>query len=513
MPDIGADKITTRKHKRNFIQYGGSRPDKAINFAGQDAAYVKVEGVTLPEAGDITPIWVHDPRRPGKFKLVGRKKTAPDFAEATLVFLEKHGAIPRALARLGCLTLYETTGACKDLSDFVGGWSDYVLVYADGQPVDKDLGERSSWGDSDDQTENSVPIRWSEIFAVGSLGFGSKAAAEVEREVIDVVYGAVTECGSCDLPENYTDRIYAVTRSSGAGSPGTPSEVVYTVDGGANWAQMNITSLGASVTPSAIEIMGQYLIVVVGEEDAYYYSAINSLTGVPDTTWTKVTTGFVAAGSPNDIYVIGGNEAYIVGDGGYIYKITDIASGVSVLDAGNATSADLQRIHGYEDTIVAVGESGAIVKSTNRGATWATTTTSPTSATVRAISVVTDRIFWIGTSGGKVYYTVLGGETWVEKVISGLSVIDDITFVNNNVGYIAGRTSTPAARLYSTWDAGVNFTRDRERIQNYPTHNYINRVAVPLLADATTASNNVAIGGLAANGTDGIILIGAAARQ
>ncbi len=513
MPDLSADQIVTRKHKRNYIQYGGSRPDKPIYFAGQNANYVKVEGVTLPESGDITPIWVHDPRRPGKFKLVGRKKTAPDFPEATLVFLEKHGAVPRQLARLGCLTLYEVTGACKDLSDPVSGWSDYVLVYADGQPVDKDLGERSAWGDNDDQAEDSVPMRWADIFAIGALSFGTKAANEVEREVIDVVYGASAECGSCDLPENYTDRIYAVTRSSGAGSPGTPSEVIYTTDGGANWSQMNITSLGASVTPNAIDIIGSYLFVLVADEDAYYYSAINSLTGAPSSTWTKVTTGFVAAGSPNDVYVIGANEVYICGDAGYIYKLTDIASGVTVLDAGSATSSDLQRIHGYEDTIIIVGESGAIVKSSNRGSTWATTTTSPTSATVRAISVITDRIFWIGTSGGKVYYSTLGGETWIEKTFSGLTQIDDIVFVNNNVGFVAGRTSTPAARLYSTWDAGVNWTRDPERILNYPTHNGINRVAAPILADSTTAANNIAVAGLAANGTDGVILIGTTAKQ
>lgn len=512
MSDIGADKIVTRKHTRQFVQFGGTRPDRDVLYAGQNMNYLKIDGVTMPEAGDISPIWIHSLRRPGKFQIIGTKKTAPDFPEATLVFLEKHGALPRQLARLGCLTVYMPTGACKDLSDFVGGWSDYVLIMTDGQVTDKDLGERSSWGDSDDQTEDSVSVRFSDVFAVASLGFGTKASAEVEREIIDLVYGTVTECGSCDLPENYTDRIYAVAKSGGAGSPGTPSEVVYTVDG-ATYAQMNITGLGANANPSAIEIMGQYLVVLVAEEDAYYYSPINNLTGVPDSTWTKVTAGFVAAGSPNDIYVVGGNEAYIVGDAGYIYKLTDLTSGVSVLDAGNASSSDLQRIHGYEDTLVAVGESGTILKSTNRGVTWATTTTTPTSATVRAVSVINDRVFWIGTSGGKIYYTVLGGETWTEKTISGLTAIDDILFVNGNVGYIAGRTSTPAARLYSTWDGGVSFTRDRERILNYPTHNYITRIAAPLLADSTTASNTVATGGLAANGTDGIILIGTAAQQ
>lgn len=514
MPNINADEIITQKHVRNHIQWGGSRPSKRTYFAGQNAQYLKIEGVSKPESGGVDPIWVHDPRRPGQFKLVGRTRTAPDLYQSNLVFLEKHGVLPRHLANVGCLTVYELAGKCKDLSDLVHGWSDFVIVYADGEVTDKDLGDRSAWGDSDTQHEDTLTVRWADILIAAGLGFGTKASAEVEREVIDIVYGSAANCSSCDTPENYTNNIYAVTKSSGAGSPGTPAEVVYSGDGGLTWSQMNITGLGGTTDPSAIEIAGQYLVVLVPAEDAYYYSSINSLTGAPSSTWTKVSTGFVAAGTPNDMFAVSAAEVYFVGDIGYIYRSTDITSGVAVLDAGNATTADLQRIHGYEDTLVAVGESGAIVKSTNRGETWATVTLSPTSATVRAIAVNTDTIFWIGTSGGKVYYSENGGETWVEKTFSGLTVIDDIVFANNNVGYVAGRTATPAARLYSTFDAGGNWINDSPRfVTTYPTFNGSNRVAIPRDADSTTASNNVAVAGLAANGTDGIILIGTAARQ
>lgn len=511
MPDLSADQIITQKHKRNFLQFGRANATNAPVYAGQNSNYLKIEGVSNPESGGVDPIWVHDPRRPGKFKLVGRSRTAPDLAEATLVFLEKHGGVPRQLATLGCFSAFELSGACGDLSDFVGGWKDYVLVYANGEVTDKDLGDRSAWGDSDDQIEDSLTAVFSDIFAVGALGFGEKAGTEAEREVIDVVYGISGDCGNCDVPENYTNRIYALTKSSGAGSPGTPAEVVYTVDG-ATWANQNITGLGGTTDPTAIDIVGQYLVVLVSAENALYYSPINQITGVPDSTWTKVTTGFVATKTPNDIYVAGPNEAYIAAEGGYIYKLTDVAAGVSVLSAGVATTADLVRIHGYEDVIVAVGESGTIIKSENRGATFATTTTSPTSATVRAVAVKDGREFWIGTSGGLAYFTLNGGETWVAKSFAGLTVIDDIVFVNSHVGYLAGRTSTPAARLFGTWDGGATWTRDKNRFLNLPTFSYINRVATPRDGDSTTASNNVTVGGLSGGGTDGIILQGVASR-
>jgi photosystem II stability/assembly factor-like uncharacterized protein len=91
-------------------------------------------------------------------------------------------------------------------------------------------------------------------------------------------------------------------------------------------------------------------------------------------------------------------------------------------------------------------------------------------------------------------------------------VIDDIVFVNRHVGYIAARTSTPTARLYATWDGGVSWTRQPERILNMPTFSRANRVAVPQGADSTTASNTVALGGLSGGGTDGVIYQGIANR-
>lgn len=512
MPDIGADTIITQKHVRHFIQFGDARPDHVVRFAGQDAQFLKVEGVSMPESGGVDPIYLHNPRRAGKFDIVGTMVTAPDLPEATLVFLEKHGAVPRQLANIGCINVYEHIGACGDLGDRLAGWTDFVLVYANGLITDRDLGDRSAWGDSDDQHEDSLTARWADLFAVGALSFGEKAGVEVEREVLDIVYGINADCVACDTPEVYTNRIYAVSKSSGSGSPGTPAEVVYTTDGGATWANVNITGLGTTVDPTALDLVGGYAVVVVADDNAYYYAALNVITGVPG-TWTKVTSGFVATKWPVDLYVLSPNETFFVGQGGYIYKATDITAGVTAINAGVATTTDLLRIHGQGDVIVAVGESGAVVKSVNRGVTWATTTTTPTSASLRAVAVVTDRIFWVGTSGGKVYYTLNGGESWTEATAiygDGAVVIDDIVFVNRNVGYIAARTSTPTARLYATWDGGVTWTRQAQRILNLPTFSRANRVACPTEADSTTASNNVALGGLSGGGTDGTIYLGVA---
>ena len=72
MPNITADQIITQKHKRNFLQLGGARPNNPLTYAGQDAQYMAIQGVSLPESGGIDPIWVPNPYRIGQYTLVGR---------------------------------------------------------------------------------------------------------------------------------------------------------------------------------------------------------------------------------------------------------------------------------------------------------------------------------------------------------------------------------------------------------------------------------------------------------
>ena len=516
MPNVSANEIVTQRHKRNFIQFGGASPANAVKYAGQDAQYMKIEGVSAPEEGGVDPIFVPDPQQSGRFRLVGRKITPPDLANATVVMLEKKGAIPRQLQRIGCaFNLYELTGDCKDLSDFVGGWTDYVLIYSGGLVTDKDLGDRSAW-DSDDQIEDSLTITLSDVYPVGALSFGENAATIITLETIDLVYGSKEQCGSCGPADDGTNRIYAITKSSGA-TPGTAPRLIYTVDGGANWVQSSVTGMGDIEDPSAIEIVGKYLIVMTRTAGGpttggYYYSEINTDTGVPG-TWTKVTTGFVATFQPYDLYVLSPREIFFCADGGYIYKSTDITSGVTVISAGSSTPTALFRIHGVNETIVCVGGSGVNVKSTNRGVTWATTTTYPVVATLSAVTVINGSLFWAASASGKVYFTLNGGETWTEKTFSGSGAgqVRDIVFVNGEVGYFSHDTATPTGRIFATWNGGSDWTNSSPRILNVLTANRFNRIAVPNV-HPSIAANNVAVAGLAGNGSDGILMLGIASR-
>jgi photosystem II stability/assembly factor-like uncharacterized protein len=517
MPRPGADRIVTQKHIRAFSQRGGPGPENQVRYGGADEAYMQIGDITDPPGrGGSDPIFFHSTSRRGSFDAIGRSISTPDAPSGSISFMLGHGGVPWVDYGMECdNNFYEVVGACKQPNDFVDGWADHVVVYSRGQAQDRSRTGNTTQ-ESDDASMREVDFQFAAVYTLGALNFGQKAGTEVEREVVALEYASTVECGNCGVADDGTKRLYAVTKSSGAGSPGTPAEVVYTTDGGLNWTNVNITGMGGTVDPTGLKVVGNYVVVLDTAGSGYWFAEINTLTGVPG-SWTNVTAGFVASKQPQDMYVVGPNEVYFVGNGGYVYKSTDIPSGVTVLDAGNATTNNLIRIHGDGgDVLVAVGESGRIIKSLNRGATWATTTTSPTSATVRAIGVVTPYRFWIGTSGGLVYYTINGGETFSSAVsLPGgtLAVIDDIVVVTEEVIHIAARTATPTGRLITTWNGGASWASSAvatQRIQSLPTASRYNRIAVPRDVDPTTMGNTVALGGLSGGGTDGIVAIGLA---
>lgn len=509
-----ADEVMFQRMLRVFSQRGGPLPSQRMRYCGPEEQYVAIGDVKDPVRGKLTPVRVHDPRQRGAYRLIGQQTTMPDLSSSTISFLRRHGGVSWIAGDLTCPNnFYELAGECRRPDDFLFGWTDFVTIYSYALADDRTYKARTALSD-DNVMMDDVSFTFATVYDIGGLSF-SDNVTPTKREAVDAVYGSTVNCGHCGPLDDGRQRIYVLCKSSGAGSPGIPAEVVYTTNHGQSWAAVNITGLAGTQDPTGIDIAGYFLVVLDTLGGGYYYAPLNPLTGVPG-TWTNVTAGFVAGAAPTDIYVVSADEIYFCGQNGYIYRSIDITAGVTAINPGAATSAALTRIDGFEDTIVAVGASGVVIKSVNRGLSFSTVTTFPTSNTLRAIDVRDSFRYWVGGGGGGVWYTLDGGETWTQPqgTFQGAQLIDDIVFATDEVGWVVGRApNTTTARLWATWNGGLSWVPSstqpgNPRILNFPTYQRSNRIAVPQFTEPAVISNELVLAGLNADGTNGNIILG-----
>lgn len=506
----GKDQVRFLLSNRAFIQFNGARPNELTRYYGQDTNYMIVQGVTMARKGAVTTHWAGDPFQAGSgnFQSLGRTVGTPPNPGGTLHVLEKRGALNRMFQEDCPFTVYVASGDCGDISDLVSGWSDFIEVYPDSIMGSINAGNRGVWSD-DNLIIDQIPFTPREIYQVGAMGFGSVGASQATVEIAGVVYGSLQRCGSCGPSNNGTLWQYAAQISNGIYDLGN---VLYSVDGGLTWTALAITGIGTGADPTAIAVVGDKLLVLVTSENAYYYTTINQATGVPSSSWSKVTTGFVALKTPTDILVYNPREVYFSANGGYIYKSTDITGGVSVLTAGGATTENLNRLDGKDETIVAVGANGTVLVSSNRGFSWSLTDTEPgTNPTLQGVDVRDGSRFWTVSAAGELFYSLDGGDTWTEKELAGAPTdLRDVRFVNDEQGWVVGGDGTDGA-IYWTPNGGRDWTTPNAapRMKNMPTSNFVrgNRVAFPDVTNANVAANNLLVGGLG-DATDGVILLG-----
>lgn len=508
----------TRNYIRAFTQRGGPGPSVEVRYAGAQEQYLMVSDISRPDRGGITALNVNDPRRRGLFRRTGITIDAPDIPSNTVTFRQFFNGIPWYQFKLDCpVNIYQSFGLCNDPSDFLNGWTT-LMILSQGLSADKTYAGNTPFDESD-VTTSDVGFSWAgDVYTIGGLILGEQASADATTEVVDIVYGGYQNCANCGVPNDGTKWIYALQQTAG-GSSAVNGKVLYNTNYGlGSWTASAITGLAVGSLVTAIDVVGNYLVVLCPSEDAYYISSINQLTGVPG-TWTKVSTGFVAAGTPNDMYVESPSRVYFCGDGGYLYVSTNIAAGVSVLNAGAATSSNLNRIHGDSGVIMAVGASGAVVKSTNKGNSWVLTTTQ-LSGTLQAAAVRSQYSLWAGNSAGVASYSQDQGETWTTlSTLPGSAPsagIHDIVWASAEVGYICATRTGPTAVVFGTFDGGRSWCEGSNgvvssRFPATPTFGRPNRIAFPPSPDIMVACNNAAVAGLSGGLTDGIVLVGSAA--
>lgn len=504
------NEIVKTQQIRAFFQPGGAGPENRRFFAGQDMAYLRITGVSNPIFGGISGSFVPNPNKVDDYKSVATLVTPPDLPKANLIITDKHGAIPRQYVGSNCVfTLYEVESNCRDLSDFYNGWTDIMMIYPSGKVSTRDYGDRTSYEDKIVETTLGVTFP-RKIYPVGSLVFNLLPSVLTGTVANDATFGPSASCVDCGIDNDGTKWVYAAVTGGAAAKP----IVWWSNDGGKTVNQASIAAAANAEIMTAIGCMGNRLVVLSklggGTTSALYWADLNPYTGAPG-TFTKVTTGFNATGQANDMVILSPSEAWLVGDGGYIYYTNDPSSGVVVSSAAGATTANLNRVDGNADILVVVGATGATLKSVNRGQQWINATSAPSGNSLTALGVVDPFNWFVGDASGGLFYTKNGGESWGTKTLETFIGVDDILVVSREVIYMTARITGPIARLWYTLDGGNTWSRTGSRISGtYPTHNGATRIVYPIGADSVLQANTVAIAGVSAVAANGALYVGSA---
>lgn len=461
--------------------------------------------------GDVTDIECPDPTRPGKYVTVGQFQSGEERAEITL---EGRYAIDirstlLKLARAKCpVDAQVHFGDCEDLSDHNAFKK--VLFLENALLAAYNTEDLGSLSDDDTAAVNeSVDLSADNVYDIIAATWASKAGDLVTNEAVDVAICDEISCGGdCGAPSMGCNKIFAITIAAG-GSPTTPADVVYSIDGGIDWFAHDIDSLGVADDPNAVDCLKGYLVIVSNANGYAHYALITEFDEFgTDPDFTEVQTGFVGAGAPNDIKALD-TMAFTVGDAGYIYKMDTAPNGVTVLDAGTLTISDLLKVDALSESFaVAVGEDGVIVW-TEDGESWKLLTTPPVGVGVdiTAIGIKSKQEWWIGTDSGDLYYTLNQGANWTEKAFPGsgalVDVITDIKFATDSIMYVSFYTTTPDGRVVASFNGGYDFVAMPLGTATFPANEQINALAV-----CKVDPELVAAVGLAADGTDGIIVTG-----
>lgn len=490
----------TASNSRVFLIEGGARPDHDYSFEECMRG-----GPHAQDFGDVTPIRCPSPDAYGQY--VDKGEIPGDVGRPTNtitgLFSRDTASTLHRLARLRCpIDVQLHFGQCQSPKAF--DELDKALIYEGASLTNYNTDELGALEPGENaKVGESADISAQSIYEYVPMNFAERANSVVTNEVVDVIICDGVSCGECESQSDGCKKIYAITLAAG-GSAGTPPDLVFSLDKGANYYAHDIDTLTAAQDPTGIACVGDYLVVTSNAANSISYVLKDDVKIDEDEAWTETTTGFVTGGEPNAIDGAG-NIGFIVGDAGYIYKVESPADGVTVLDAGSATTNQLNDVCALDENFaVAVGNSGTIVKTEN-GTVWTLITPAPVGVGVHfnCVELISEDVWFIGASNGYLYWTVNGGSDFSYTVFSGLTTIEDIKFVGKSIGRLVGYDGTPRGKIYETINGGKTW---KILPRGKGTLNLVDHLHA--LAVCQSDENFMVTVGLNDNGTDGVVLQG-----
>lgn len=483
---------------RVFLIDGRARGDHTPDYEHQ----LKMMSVEQ-SFGDVTNIYTPHPEVYDKFLVIGSVRAEEE--RPTTQLMGRYAADLRSellrLAKLGCAVDVQLhIGRCTNPADF--NEFEKILIFEEAfipNWATDDLGALQP--DEKALINETADISAVRLYEVLPISIAERAGDIVTQEVLDVVICDTIACGDCEDASDGCQKIFAISDSA-AGSPGTPADVVWSLDGGVNFFARDIDTLSVGESPTGVACIDTYL-VVTADDSSHHITLLEDF----DEAATVLQWSEVAGYSPevpNDIWSTG-LQGFVVGTGGFVWRILDPTQAPEELDAGVATADDLNAVHAIgEDFAVAGGNNGSVVFSTN-GVLWQAASSAPSADNILAVWAKTEDEWWVGTDAGQLFYTLDEGVSWREKTFpsSGSGQVTDIAFASDSVAYLAHEPAGQDGRLLRSYDGGHSWNILPEGVGIVPAND-----GFTALAACAFDPNFVVAGGVGDGGADGILIIG-----
>lgn len=396
---------------------------------------------------------------------------------------------------------YVLSGKCGNPQDFTEGGEKWTY-FPDGKISSHSYENFSTYGlDENNPTNEMVEMTSEDYYEFLYMRQDQIGSSVTTREIYTVDTYPGDNCEDCPSP---CENVLMTMAGTGA-TPGTQPILLYSEDSGENFSQQTITSLFSTEGVADAAIVGDNFILISNEANELHWTSVTEVyEGV--NSWNQVPTGFVAAKTPNAMWVVDVRHIWIVGNGGYVYFAENFKNKVVVQDAGVATTQNLNEVHALDTkNALAVGNSNAVIYTSNGGSTWESVTGPSVGVNMGACWMWDENTWLVGEGAGgsgKLWLTVNRGISWSESGLPATYTrIDKILFVSEAEGYIAARSGGQSYVL-RTITAGAEWVVLPQGKKGVAIANSrLNDLAV-----CTKYANTAYAAGLASNGTAGIAL-------
>lgn len=488
---------------RVFLIEDGASPANVPQYLGLAAAMANTW-----KQGTLSPVRIPSPESYGTFDTVDILRGAQDLPQLTIEQrMQPSLSDLLRIVRKGCpVDVHVHIGSCQNPSDFDGGWTmARVLELAKASDYStSNLGAMDA--DQNAVVTETVPFSGRNMFDLKRLRPVEVAGAQATDYIPRVLICDSKTCGACGLSSDGCNVMFSAAGAI-TGSPGLPTEINYTVDGGVNWAAVGVSSMAIGESIVDMACVGTNLVVLsaTGTTSNLHYAPLATVVN-GTAIFTKVSTGFVATKTGNRIVSVDSTHTWIAANGGYAYFSSDVTAGVIVQDAGVQTVQNLTSLAVYDkNNVVMVGASNAMITTTSGGAAWTLITGPSVGVALTAAWMLSPSMWLVGNASGNLYYTVNSGVSWVAKAFpgSGGGNVRDIQFSSSSVGYMAHDSSGLRGRVLRTINGGYSWTLMPEETA-VPLPNV---VSIRSVAACPDDPNVVLAGGINANGSDGYLVI------